>query len=264
MKYVLDADRPAPIALECINVDINDVVATEDGASFISKLITKIGTFFGMQAAYAKYIKNNLKVFDDLNPEKVVRTVLAKDLSIVAAAIRHINEGLEKLRLGGKLDLVEFCGQELEVVGIEIDRGRLSAVKFSSGNWGEGKDKTGIDSPMTYSKTIEEHGWLKGARNYAENFIELAKETTTKRKLIDASNRHWNDVKSAHARGLMRNQANFDKKIAIDQINQINAARHMLLKFYFKQLQAILKGANIQPIGEVPAELRLPNNYVGK
>ena len=158
----------------------------------------------------------------------------------------------------------EFVDDALEKVGIEYERGRLSTVKFQSGNWGDGKDKTGLDHPMTYRKTIEEHGWLNGAKTYAERFLKLA-ETTSKDKLIAASNRHYADVKKAMARGVGRQQAVFEKQVAIDQINQINSARDMLIKFYFKQLCNIMKGANIQPIGKIPQQQEvIPNNWTGQ
>lgn len=265
MKYFI-SEKPEPITVDDdINVSVKAlaVASMEDLGSFVSKLVTKIGTYFGFHAAMAKYIKDNLKIFDDLNKDAVVTTVLAKDLSAVGNAIQETNEGLEKLRLGGKLDMVEFCSGALQQVGIEYDRGMLSAVKFKSGNWGDGKDKTGLDHPMMYRKTTEEHGWLHGAKDYAERFIKLA-DTTSKSKIIAASNRHYADVKNAQARGIHRNQAIFDKQVALEQINQINAIRDMLLRFYFSQLKAIMKGAYIQPIGEIPKQQKIPNTWVGK
>lgn len=265
MKYFIP-ERPEAISIDAdINDSVKDIAAVsmEDLGSFVSKLVTKIGTYFGFHASMAKYIKDNMKIFDDLNKDAVVTTVLAKDLSSVGNAIQEVNEGLEKLRLGGKLDMVEFCSGALVQIGVEYDRGILSMVKFKSGNWGEGKDKTGLDHPMMYRKTIEEHGWLNGAKDYAERFLKLA-DTTSKSKIIAASNRHYADVKNAQARGIHRNQAIFDKQVALEQINQINAIRDTLLKFYFSQLKAIMKGAYIQPIGEIPKQQKIPNTYVGK
>lgn len=265
MKYTVEENKPAPLVDELFSTDVSEIIAKEDlFETFVKKLVVKIGTWFGIHAAYSKYIKDNLKAFEHLNKDAVVRTVLAKDLSLVSAALEQINSGLEKLRLGNKLDLVEFCDQSLESAGITYDRGRISMVNFLSGNWGEGKDKTGISAPMTWAKTIEEHRWLEGAKVYAERFIELSKETTTKSKLVAASNRHFTDVKNAHARGIYRNQALMDKQIAVDQINQLTTVRNALIKFYFKQLCAILKGSDIQPIGEIPKEVKLPKVWVGK
>ena len=265
MKYTLRDSS------EELSADISFFISTESLVSnedlfdaFVKKLVVKIGTWFGIHAAYSKYIKDNLNAFDHLNKDAVVRTVLAKDLSLVAAALQYVNEGLNELRLGAKLDMVDWVGQELESVGIDYDRGRLSIVNFKNGNWGEGKDKTGLTSPMTYAKTIEEHKWLEGGKVYAERFISLTKDVAAKSQLISASNRHFTDVKNAHAKGLQRSQAIMDKQIAIDQINQLTTVRNVLIKFFFKQLCAILKGADIQPIGEIPREVKLPNSWTGK
>lgn len=56
----------------------------------------------------------------------------------------------------------------------------------------------------------------------------------------------------------------FNGQVAIDQINQINVCRNMLIKFYFQQLCAIMKGAFVQPIGERPKEVHVPNTWTGK
>ena len=264
MKYFIPEPIYRPTIDADFNVSIESLASVESFETFFKKLVFKIGAFFGNHAAMRKYIEQNMKLFDDLNKDAIVNTVLAKDLSAVGNAIENINEGLEKLRLGGKLEMHEFVDDALEKVGIEYERGRLSTVKFQSGNWGDGKDKTGLDHPMTYRKTIEEHGWLNGAKTYAERFLKLA-ETTSKDKLIAASNRHYADVKKAMARGVGRQQAVFEKQVAIDQINQINSARDMLIKFYFKQLCNIMKGANIQPIGKIPQQQEvIPNNWTGQ
>lgn len=239
------------------------VAATEDMFGFVKKLVVKIGTFFGNQAAMASYIKSNLKVFGDLNKEHLVRTVLPRDLSAVGNALQEINEGLEKLRLGGKLEMAEFCSDTLAKAGITYERGRMSIVNFKSGNWGDGKDKTGLDHPMTYKKTVEEFGWQNGATTYAERFIELC-NIKNEKQLIAASNRHYADVKNAMARGIGKNQAIFDKQVAIDQINQLNVARNVLLRFYYQQLRAIMEGSNIQLIGAPPKEVYVPDTWTGK
>lgn len=265
MKYTLEDTSREFCADHMFSVATESLVSNEDlFGMFMKKLTTKIGVWFGMHAAYSKYIKDNLSAFDHLNKNAVVRTVLAKDLSLVAAALQYVNEGLEKLKLGGKLDLVDWVGQELESAGITYERGRISIVNFKSGNWGDGKDKTGLNAPMTYSKTIEDHKWLEGGKIYAERFIDLTKDIASKGKLITASNKHFADVKNAHAKGIHRNQAVLDKQIAIDQINQLTTVRNVLIKFFFKQLCAIMKGADIQPIGEIPKEVKIPNTYVGK
>lgn len=268
MKFALNqqswSDNKLALA-EDFGGDFSSLVDTEDMFSFVKKLVTKIGTFFGMHKAMAVYIKNNEKIFHDLNPEEVVNTVMPADLTIVANAAERINEGLEKLRLGEKIDLSEFVDNTLELAGIEYERGRISIAKFKSGSWGEGKNKTGLSSPMTFHKTIDEFGWKDGAWQYCERFIKLC-DTKSKSKLIDASNRHYADVKNAMARGIGKNMAVFEKETAIDQINQLNVCRNVLLKFYFKQLRAIMKGAYIQPIGEPPkdGDVILPNTYTGK
>ena len=255
--------------LNCIEVErefdvsVESLASMEDFTEFCKKLVFKIGAFFGSHEAMFKYISANMKLFDDLNSSAIVKTVLAKDLSAVGNAIETINEGLERLRLGEKIELREFCGQALEDVGIEYDRGRMSIVKFKSGNWGDGKDKTGLDHPMEYRKSISEFGWTEGAKHYAERFLKLA-TTTSKAKLIAASNRHYVDVKNAMAKGLSRNQAIYDKELAVDQISQLNTIRNMLLKFYFRQLCEIMKASNVQPIGVPPKAVKLPETYVAK
>lgn len=263
MKYGLPERHFVQDVDSSFYISTESLVSTEDFDSFAKKLIHKIGAFFGHHASMIKYVKDNMKLFDDLNKNKVVVTVTAKDLSMVGNAIEEINEGLEKLRLGAKLNLAEFCTSTLEDVGITFERGRISIVNFTNGNWGEGKDKTGLNHPMVYRKTIEEFGWLNGAKVYAERFMKLA-ETTSKNKLVNAAERHFEDVKNAHARGIHRSQAVFDKQVAVDQINQIVSCRDTLVKFFFKQLCAIMKGANIQPIGEIPHKVKLPNSWTGK
>ena len=237
-----------------------DIASQEGFLDFCKKAIVRIGVFFKNQAAMSAYINENMKLFEDLNPKAIVKTVITRDLSLVANALTTINEGLEKLRLGNKIDLMEFTSDALEKVGIVYERGRISTARFQSGDWGEGKDKDGLDHPMVWNKTCEEFGWTTEAKRYAEKFIELSK-TTSKGELLAASNRHYTDVKNAMAKGLSRNMAIFDKEVAVDQINQLNICRDTLLKFYFKQLRAIMKGANIQPIGEVPAEITVVNSY---
>ena len=263
MKYFVPEPVCRPTVDADFNVSVESLTSLESFETFFKKLVYKIGAFFGFHAAMKKYIEDNMKCFDDLNKDYVVNTVLAKDLSAVGNAIENLNAGLEKLRLGGKVDLHDFVTDALEKVGVEYIRGRLSMAKFQSGDWGDGKNKTGLDHPMTYRKTIEEHGWLTGARTYAENFCKLA-DTTSKGKLIAASNRHYTDVKNAMARGIGKNQAVFEKQVAIDQINQICSVRNTLLQFYFKQLCNILKAANVQPEGEKPKGLVLPNTWVGQ
>lgn len=264
MKYFKMEHKEEPIQIDDLfTTSVESLASVEDFGEFCKKMIYRIGAFFGHHASMASYIKTNMKLFDDLNPNALVRTVTIKDLASVSHAINTINEGLEKLRLGDKIDLKEFCAEALELVGIEYERGRISMAKFKSGNWGEGKDKDGLDHPMTYKKTIEEFGWKDGAKHYAEKFVVMAGNTTAKSKLIAASNRHYADVKNAMARGLSRNRAVFDKEVAVDQINQLNICRDVLIRFYFKQLLAIMKGAFVQPIGKPPpGEIQLPNNFL--
>lgn len=264
MKYLKIEHKEDPICVdESFAISVESLASIEDFGTFCKKLIYRIGAFFGHHASMAAYIKTNMKLFDDLNPDALVRTVTIRDLTSVGHAINTINEGLEKLRLGEKIELNEFCSEALEQVGIEYDRGRISMAKFKSGNWGEGKDKDGLDHPMTYKKTISEFGWKDNAKHYAEKFVAIAGNTSSKAKLIAASNRHYTDVKNAMAKGLSRNRSIFDKEVAIDQINQLNICRDVLIKFYFKQLLAIMKGAFVQPIGKPPpGEIQLPNNYL--
>ena len=117
---------------------------------------------------------------------------------------------------------------------------------------------------MTYHKKIVEFGWQNGATQYAERFIRLTSDVTTKGQLIAASNRHYTDVKKVMARGLGKSHAMFEKEVAIDQINQINSTRDALVKFYFQQLRGIMKGANIQEIKPMPKEVKLPNSWTSK
>jgi len=249
------------------HVKVRDLFATEDFGSlfekFVTKLITKIGVFFENHAAYRAYINQNMKLFDDLNPEGLVKTVKPADLTLAANALEHTNDALEELRVGHTVELSEFCDETMTRAGIEYDRARLSIVKFQSGNWGEGKDKTGLDHPMEYHKTIDEFKWQDCAKHFAERFIKLA-DTRSVNQLKAASTRHYTDVKKAMARGLSRNQAHFEGQVAIDQINQMNVVRNVLIKFYFKQLCAVMKGAMIQPIGVIPKEEKVPDTYVGK
>lgn len=262
MKYLVSEPVYRPAVEADFDISVESLTSVENFETFCKKMIFRIGAFFGHGASMAGYIKENMKLFDDLNPDALVRTVVIKDLAAVGNAVTTINEGLEKLRLGEKIELREFCADALEMVGIEYDRGRISVAKFKSGDWGEGKDKDGLDHPMTYRKTIGEFGWKDAAKHYAEKFVSIAGNTTAKAKLIAASNRHYADVKNAMARGLSQNRAVFDKEVAVDQINQLNICRDMLLKFYFHQLLEIMKGAYVQPIGKIPEEIKLPNNYL--
>ena len=263
MKFTFRGESVRPEIDDIINVPVRDIASVEDLGGFVKKLVVKIGTFFGNHAAYREYIRQNMKLFDDLNPEAIVRTVKPADLTLVANALEHINDGLEDLRVGHEVNLSEFCDETLSRCGIEYDRARISLVKFQSGNWGEGKDKTGLDHPMTYKKTIDEFKWADGAKNYAERFITLA-ETRSESQLKAASNRHYADVKNAMAKGLGKNMAKFSGQVAIDQVNQLVVCRDTLIKFYFQQLCAIMKGANIQPIGVIPKTEKVPDTYVGK
>ena len=241
-----------------------DLVAEEDLGSFVKALVVKIGTLFDNHKALVADITSKLSRFDDLKKDAIVVTVKPKDLSAAANALEEVNEGLQKLRLGGKIDLNEFCSSTLQMVGIKFERGRISVVDFKNGNWGDGKDKTDLDHPMTYHKTIEEFGWNNGARTYAERFCKLASDVVGKSKLIDASNRHYKDVKQAMARGLGKSQAVFAREVALDQINQINLVRDMLVKFYYHELKAILRGANPEPVNSREKGVYVPNNWTGQ
>ena len=267
MKFSIKGSHYRPESDPDFNVSVRDLAATEDFGKlfekFFTKTIVKIGVFFGNHTAFRAYISQNMKLFDDLNPESLVRTIKPADLTLVANALEHTNDALEELRIGHTVDLAEFADETMTRAGIEYDRARLSMVKFQSGNWGEGKDKTGLDHPMDYNKTIDEFKWQDSAKHFAERFIKLA-DTRSVGQLKAASTRHYTDVKKAMARGLSRNQAHFEGQVAIDQINQLNVIRNVLIKFYFKQLCAIMKGANIQPIGVIPAEEKVPDTYVGK
>lgn len=241
-----------------------DLIAEEDFVDFVKKVIIKIGTVFENHKAMVAYINSNMKLFGDLNKDSIVCTVKPKDLSAVANALEEINEALQKLRRGEKLNLAEVCNQTLETVGIKFERGRVSVVDFKNGNWGDGKDKTGLDHPMTYHKKVEEFGWENGATVYAERFCKLASDVVGKSQLIAASNRHYKDVKQAMARGLGKSQAVFEREVAVDQINQINLVRDMLIRFYFGQLKALMKGANIQPVEPKKDGTYVPNTWTGQ
>lgn len=265
MKYTLNGELlPGQIQVDPdINCNVHDLAAEEDLLSFVKKLVVKIGTAFNNHKAMVADIKGKLAKFDDLNKEAIVVTVKPKDLSAVANALQETNEALQKLRLGQKVETSEFCSPVMEQAGITYERGRISVANFKSGNWGDGRDKTGLDHPMTYHKKIEEFGWDRGAKVYAERFCQLASDVVGKDKLVEASNRHYADVKNAMMNGIGKNRAIFEKEVALDQINQINSVRDMLIKFYYDQLKAVLKGAYI-PLPKKDEGVLVPNTWKGQ
>ena len=71
------------------------IPSTEGLGDFVTRLTNKLLAIGGHHVSMVKYISDNKERFSDLNKEKLIRTVMPRDLSCVGNALQEINEDLQ-------------------------------------------------------------------------------------------------------------------------------------------------------------------------
>ena len=249
------SDEPHDI-LDTINL-VEAGICTQEGLKDMwETTVQRIKIMLGNQDAMAKFVTDNMSKFSDLDEEKLVRTVMPKDLAAAENAGVILNNLLNKATMGNVLDLKKEIPRALNDVGIELrEDGVIHHEKFLTGAWGEGKGKTYIAQPLTFKKKIREFGWQTIAPQMASKFVDLVGKLN-KSNVEAAIGRHYRDLMRAYATKLEKTQVKVDKKVSLNQVRNILLVRKDVLKMIFKNLERIL-GAAKRPYDEAT---KVPNS----
>jgi len=206
---------------------------------------------FGHQETMSKKLKEMLRaeVFDHLDQETVIKAVLPKDLALAMVALQTTNEILAKLRGGDVIKLEEYIGKDFEDVGIEYrEDGVVHMDKFKMGDWGMGKGKSNVSSPLEFKKTVEEVNWSANGKQLAEELIRQI-DLVNKSKMLVSINMHYQTLIKAVYSKQEKDSMKVDKKIMVKHIKNMVAVRNTLIKFLYTQIKRCTK-AYIPPTEE--------------
>lgn len=221
------------------DVQDSELGAEEGLKEVIGKMVTFVALAFGHHNTMIKWMEEHKDDYSKLNPDKMVRTILPKDLRLVDEALETLNNGLNTLRSGKSLDYKDFYDESLNKAGIDLkEDGKLYHIRFKNGGWGEGEGKTSVKNPITFKKTIEEFGWDKQASGFAQNFlskIRAVKEDTIK----GCVNRHFADIRRAVNTAGEKGDAKVGRSVVLNQLKNLLTIRDTMLKFYFVQLKKV-------------------------
>ena len=212
---------------------------------------TRVLEMFGHQETLSKQLQSMLsaEVFDNLKQDKIIKACLPKDRALAMVALQSTNEILAKLRSGDLINLSEFVGKDFEDVGIECrEDGVVHTNKFQMGDWGAGKGKSNVSSPLEFKKTVEEVKWDVNGKALAEELLKQI-NVINKSKMIVSINLHYQTLIKAVYSKQEKDGMKVDKEISIRQIKNMIAVRNMLIKFLYKQIKKVTK-AYIPPTKE--------------
>ena len=228
------------------------VIVSEEGLKELwNAAKDRVLEIFGHQETMSKKLKEMLsaQVFDNLDQDKLVKAVLPTDLAMAVSALQTTNVLLSKLRGGEVIDLSEYIGKDFEDVGIEYrEDGMVHMDKFKTGNWGAGKGKSNVSSPLEFKKTVEEVNWGANGKQIAQ---ELVKEIdiVSKAKMLSSINLHYQTLVRAVYSKQEKSDVRANKQIIVKQIKNMIAVRNTLIKFAYTQLKRVAK-AYIPPTEE--------------
>ena len=198
---------------------------------------------FGHQETMSRKLKEMLRaeVFDNLDQNTVIKAVLPKDLALAMVALQSTNEILAKLRSGDVIKLEEFIGKDFEDVGIEYrEDGVVHMDKFKMGDWGMGKGKSNVSSPLEFKKTVEEVKWDVNGKQIAQALLKEI-DVVNKSKMISSINLHYQTlIKSVYSKQ-EKSGVSTDKKIMVKHIKNMISVRNTLIKFIYKQIKQVIK-----------------------
>lgn len=231
-----------PLDLDLDLMDLSDLPADpseEDLKSFVNGIVTFVELACGRQATMVKWIEEHQDAYNNLDPYKLIRTCLVKDVESVMDVLRLINKQLLDMRNGKAANFDDIINQGGEDIGLSINEaGTITCENFKKGHWGAGKMMPNVSSPMTFKKTIEEFGWDGTASSMASDLVKIINETN-KSRLSDSISRHFADIRRVtsgfnNKLGVMAGK----KKLIIDMKHLIGV-KDTLAKFVFWQLKKV-------------------------
>lgn len=220
------------------------IIVSEEGLKEIWEATKdRVLELFGHQETMSKKLKEMLsaEVFNNLQQDKVVTAVLPKDLALAVSALQSTNEVLAKLRGGDVIKLEEYIGKDFEDVGIEYrEDGMVHMDKFKMGDWGMGKGKSNVTSPLEFKKTVEEVKWDVNGLQICQALVREI-DLISKSKMLSSINMHYSTLIKAVYSKQEKEGVKVDKKIIVRHIKNMIAVRNTLIKFVYTQLKHVAK-----------------------
>ena len=220
------------------------IIVSEEGLKEIwDATKDRVLELFGHQETMSKKLKEMLsaEVFNNLQQDKVVTAVLPKDLALAVSALQSTNEVLAKLRGGDVIKLEEYIGKDFEDVGIEYrEDGMVHMDKFKMGDWGMGKGKSNVTSPLEFKKTVEEVKWDVNGLQICQALVREI-DLISKSKMLSSINMHYSTLIKAVYSKQEKEGVKVDKKIIVRHIKNMIAVRNTLIKFVYTQLKHVVK-----------------------
>ena len=222
----------------------DEIIASEEGFKELWEATkNRVLEMFGHQETMAKNLREMLSknVFENLEQDYLVKAVVPRDLALATAALQATNEVLVKLRAGDLLKLEEYIGKDFEDVGIEYrEDGIVHMDKFKMGDWGMGKGKSNVSSPLEFKKTVEEVKWDVNGKQIAQALLKEI-DVVNKSKMISSINLHYQTlIKSVYSKQ-EKSGVSTDKKIMVKHIKNMISVRNTLIKFIYKQIKQVIK-----------------------
>ena len=222
----------------------DDSVMSEEGLKELwDAAKNRVLEMFGHQETMAKNLREMLSknVFEHLDQEYLVKAVVPTDLAHVVSALQATNEVLVKLRGGDLIKLEEYIGQDFEDVGIEYrEDGMVHMDKFKMGDWGMGKGKSNVTSPLEFKKTVEEVKWDVNGKQIAQELLKQI-DIVNKAKMLTSINLHYQTLIKAVYSKQEKSGMETNKKIIVKNIKNMIAVRNALIKFAYKQIKKVIK-----------------------
>ena len=247
--------------LELVNPDVENLklslaadglISSEEGLKeLLAATKDRVLEMFGHQETISRKLKEMLSadVFEHLDQNKIIKAVLPKDLALAMVALQSTNEILTKLRGGDVIKLEEYIGKDFEDVGIELrEDGVVHMDKFKMGDWGAGKGKSNVSSPLEFKKTVEEVNWSANGKQLAQELIKQI-DVINKSKMVVSINLHYQTLIKAVYSKQEKDGMKVDKKIMIKHMKNLIAVRNTLIKFLYMQIKRCTK-AYIPPEGD--------------
>lgn len=224
--------------------EVEKTMCSEEGFKEMwDKTKSRVLILFGNQEAMAKFINENMSKLTDLDENKLIRTVMPKDLTAAVNAANYINGVLISQTASKPADFKKLNQRVLNDVGIELrEDGEFHDEKFQTGAWGEGKGKTNISKPMTFKKKVGEFGWNGVAASLGGSFVQIVRKLS-KNSIVGSIDRHYADLVRSYASKAEKMEVKIDKKVALNQIRNLLTVRANLIKFIFRQLEAVMGGS---------------------
>ena len=221
-----------------------EVVSQEKLSDVVKEYALKVQAKFAKYEGMVKYLKDNSSKFSDLDPERNVRTVTPKDISLVIDAMDELSSAMKNLKTGEPVDLAELCNNgALNKIGVEYKHdGNIYIDKFLNGNWGAGASMRDVKRPVTFKKSVADHGWISVASTVVRNFSGVL-STTDKSSVLASIHQYFKDVSSATSSRLEKTESKTNNKVAYNQMKKMLSVFNKLAIFTFDQLTRVMRAS---------------------